>query len=55
MLRMMHLLASSILDVSIESRYTCVVLYDWCPIPSLIIPMGTFISRAMLAHECRAT
>ena len=49
------LLASLILDISMELRYTCVVRMELCPIPSLMTAMGMFISLATLAQVWRAT
>ena len=49
------LFASSILDISMEFRYTCVVFMELCPIPSLMTAIGMFISLATLTQVCRAT
>lgn len=44
------LFASLILDITMEFRYTCVVFMELCPIPSLMIAIGIFMSLATLAQ-----
>ena len=38
-----------------EFRYTCVVFMELCPIPSLMMAIGMFMSLATLAQVWRAT
>ena len=47
--------ALSIIELSKEARYICVVFSESCPMPALMTERGMFWLLAILAHEWRLT
>ena len=47
--------ALSIVELSKEARYICVVFSESCPMPALMTERGMFWLLAILAHECLLT